>query len=133
MEGTSGQESPGIMGRAAGGAVQGRRREQLDSALENSWRGEPSNGHGHGFVRTMGTRGCPSWRWTKLGPCGARGGSVPSQPPPEQPQMVFLFPDGLDEVTRRLPEQGEGSRVAGARSLKQKEKYIRNVQLLSLA
>lgn len=81
MEGTSGQESPGIMGRAPGGAAQGGQREQLDLASGNSWRGEPGSGHGQGWVRAVGTRGCPSRNWTKLRPCGARGArSRPSHP-----------------------------------------------------
>jgi len=129
-EGTSGQGSPEIVGRAAGGTVHGWQWEQLD--LGNSWMGALTatvtaggGSWGQGAV-PVGTR--PSWVPTRLG-----GGLVPSRAPQEEPWGGFLSLDEPGEVTTRLPEQGGGSGVAGARSLKQKEKYIRNVQLLSLA
>lgn len=93
MGGTSGWESSGITVRAAGGAVHIWQWEQLDLGLGNSWTGEPGDGDGRGWVRLMGTRGCPGRHCTKLGPHGAQGGSVPSQPLPAQPRRVFLFPD----------------------------------------
>lgn len=81
MGGASEWESSGIMVRAAGGAVHIWQWEQLDLGLGNSWTGEPGDGDGHGWVRLMGTRGCPGWHCTKLGPHGAQGGqSLPSHP-----------------------------------------------------
>lgn len=88
---TAGWESPGMMGRAARGAVQGRQWEQLDLALGNSWMGEPSDGDGHGWVTLMGTRGCPGRHLIKLGPPRVRGAQFLPKHPQSSHGGFFAF------------------------------------------